>query len=175
MNYQQLVDEQANAMGVSSLPVETESTGNAATDLKRIFINPDFASQIHTTAGINGIRFVLAHELGHARAPGGAAATHDGELAADRWAAQSIARIGIGLSPAEAVMRSLHPHATETHPGSDTRMGAVQVAWEGESRVEAPKLPRSRPRHRIDKPRARDGEGRRRVSPRERDPQPRRR
>ena len=76
---QRLVDEQARVMGVQSMPVKTENKGSAATDRVNIFVNPSFASSVMSSAGSNGMRFVLAHELAHARAgcPGG----HSGEPA----------------------------------------------------------------------------------------------
>jgi hypothetical protein len=132
MDYQRLVDEMAAAMNVSSVPVQEQSHGSAATDLSTIFINPKFAASVESKSGVNGIRFVLAHELGHAR--GGARGGHEGEYAADRWAAQSIARLGLSSDPIHGVMSTLNSKSTATHPAGSDRASAAQSAWEEASR-----------------------------------------
>lgn len=127
MDYQKLVDEQAAAMNVSTVPVKEQPFGNAATDKSTIFINSKFAAKIYSSSGVNGVRFVLAHELGHAR--GGAGGGHAGEYAADRWAAESVANKGIGHDAITGVMSNLNKEATETHPAAADRAAAAQSAW----------------------------------------------
>jgi hypothetical protein len=127
MDYQSLVNEQAASMGVSPLPVEEQSFGSAATDLSKIFINPSFAERVHSTSGLDGLRFVLAHELGHAR--GNAGGGHSGEHAADRWAAQSVAKMGVGFEAITGVMGHLNQAATDSHPGAGDRVNQARDAY----------------------------------------------
>ena len=136
---QRLVDEQARVMGVQSMPVKTENKGSAATDRVNIFVNPSFASSVMSSAGSNGMRFVLAHELAHARAgcPGG----HSGELAADRWATRSLVRAGIDMEPVDKVMAMLHGPATKSHPGSTERAENARSEWQARAGVRRPRKP----------------------------------
>jgi hypothetical protein len=127
MDYQSLVNEQAASMGVSPLPVEEQNFGSAATDLSKIFINPSFAERVHSTSGIDGLRFVLAHELGHAR--GSAGGGHSGEHAADRWAAQSVAKMGVSFEAITGVMSHLNQSATDSHPGAGDRVTQARDAY----------------------------------------------
>ncbi|MCC6994149.1 MAG: hypothetical protein IT370_05925 [Deltaproteobacteria bacterium] len=126
-DYQKMVDEQAAVMGVMPCPVKLDDKGSAATDRKSIFINPSFASKVAATAGVNGIRFVLAHELGHAR--GGADGGHSGEFAADQWATQSLVRAGIGAEPIEGVMSMLPASDSKSHPGANARADRAVKEW----------------------------------------------
>lgn len=125
--YQKLVDEQAAVMGVQPLPVVTENEGSAATDMSHLFINPSFASELHQSSGEAGLRFVVAHELGHAR--GGAGGGHEGELSADRWAAHSLVHAGLGPEAIDGVMAKLDSTPTESHPGPAQRQSHARAAW----------------------------------------------
>lgn len=128
---QALADEQARSMGVASLPVQSQSDGNAATDGKAIFFNANFMQTVRSSAGDGGVRFVLAHEIGHART--GMGGGHKGELTADRWAARSVARLGFGWEAVSGVMRLLDPAASSTHPGRSTRACHAYAEWQGVS------------------------------------------
>lgn len=138
MDYQKIVEEQARAMNVTACPVQEQGFGSAATDLSTIYINPRFADKIYGTSGLNGIRFVLAHELGHAR--GGARGGHEGEHLADRWAAQSVARVGVGFDAISGVMSHLNQQATKSHPGAGERASAAQSAWSEAIAIRAPQI-----------------------------------
>lgn len=142
MDYQKMVDEQARVMNVASMPVREDDRGSAATDLSTIFINPKFAAKIAGTSGENGVRFVLAHELGHAR--GGARGGHEGEYAADRWAAQSVARLGIGFDAIKGVMSHLNLHDTKSHPAAGARAAQAQDEWTSSVRLYAPRIGKRR-------------------------------
>src|SRR5687767_13640813 len=90
---QKLVSEQASVMGVGGVPVVEDPDDNAAsTDGKSIYFNSSFMSKIESSAGEGGLRFVLAHELGHiADGMGGG---HGAELSADQFGARSVAAMG---------------------------------------------------------------------------------
>ena len=125
-SYSQLVSEQAQAMGVTAVPVVEEADGNASTDGKSIFINAGFMSGIERAAGEGGVRFILAHELSHVH--NGMCGGHEGELFCDEFGARSIAAMGYGEKVIHSVMSELNAEATETHPAASTRAGRATKA-----------------------------------------------
>ena len=125
---QALVDEQAALMGVASVPLHMDEGEDAAsTDLESIRLSPKFASHVISVGGEGALRFVIAHELGHAR--GGAGGGHGGELEADRWAAHSLVHAGVGPEAIEGVMSTLPSESSETHPGAGVRSAHAKSAW----------------------------------------------
>ena len=51
-----IVSEQARIMGIGSVPVVEEDTGNASTDGRAVFVNPSFMSKIESSGGEGGLR-----------------------------------------------------------------------------------------------------------------------
>src|SRR5262249_48665416 len=132
--YQKLVDEQAAVMGVQTLPVEHENEGSAATDLSKLFINPEFAGTLDSGSPA-AMRFVVAHELADDRA--GAGDGHEGELQADRWAAHSLVHAGFGPEAIEGVMAHLDNSDSESHPGAQRRLTNARAAWHAANEAQA--------------------------------------
>jgi len=123
----QLANEQAQMMGLSPVPVIAEAGGNASTDGSHIFYDPNFMSGIESSAGEAGLRFVLAHELGHIY--NGMAGGHEGELSADAFAARSLAKMGLGTEGIDGVAAHLNSSATSTHPASTQRAAHAKTAY----------------------------------------------
>lgn len=128
-NMQDMLNEVAGAMGVAPLPVKTRNKGNAATDGSTIYFNPRFLGKVSASSGEGGVRFVLAHELGHARQ--GMTGGHAGELAADQFAARSVATLGFGWDAISGVMDQLPSTSSRSHPGSGERSGTARTVWSG--------------------------------------------
>jgi predicted Zn-dependent protease len=129
-----LVAEQASVMGVGAVSVVPEDDGYASTDGKAIFVNPSFMSRIESSAGEAGLRFVLAHELGHIHQ--GMAGGHSGELDADKFGARSVAAMGYDFHSISQVMKHLPNETTKTHPGAGTREASARAAYEGHRSTE---------------------------------------
>ena len=129
-SYSQLVDEQAAVMGVTGVPVVEENFGNASTDGSAIFINRDFFSKVESAAGEGGVRFVLAHELGHIHQ--GMCGGHEGELSCDEFGARSVAAKGFGSQVIHNVMGALNAESTATHPGAGSRAKRALAAHNDE-------------------------------------------
>lgn len=124
MNYQQLLSEQAAEMGMTAPAVVLETTGNASTDGRQVYVNPNWMARIEADSGEGGVRFVLAHELGHCA--DGMSQGHGGELRADQFAARSISRTGFGFDTIEVVGKHLNQEATSSHPASPQRIGQAK-------------------------------------------------
>lgn len=122
--YQRLVSEQAASMGMSPLPVVMEETGNASTDGQNIFLNLQWMTELESTAGEGGVRFVLAHELGHVA--DGMGGGHSAELSADAFAARSLARSGHDAGAIDAVGTKLNDTASATHPAASQRVSSAR-------------------------------------------------
>ncbi len=122
----QLLREQAQAMGMSAVPLVPEGDGMASTDGNAVFYNPSFMSDIESTAGEAGLRFILAHELGHIH--NGMTGGHRGELEADAFAARSLATLGYGTDSIDGVAAHLNTSATATHPSAAVRASAAKSA-----------------------------------------------
>ncbi len=123
-SYQKLLNDQAAAMDVRSLNVTEEDGGNASTDGKQIYLDPTFMQSVRGTAGEGGVRFVLAHELGHTVQ--GMRGGHAAEIDADRFAARSLARLGIDFGAVSGVMGLLGGADSKTHPSGSKRAQAVR-------------------------------------------------
>lgn len=127
-----IVSEQANIMGIRSVPLVEEETGNASTDGKAVFVNPQFMSKIESSGGEGGVRFVIAHELGHIAA--GMGGGPQAELDADQLAARSVAAAGVNRSSIQAVMTHLPDESTDSHPGAGAREAVALQAYQQERR-----------------------------------------
>jgi predicted Zn-dependent protease len=128
--YSRLVVEQADAMDMNAVSIVENDEPYASTDGHSIFVNPQFMSKIDSNAGEGGVRFVIAHELGHIHQ--GMTAGPASELQCDEFAARSIAATGQDESVIPAVMRELNSEATESHPGSSERQERAMEAHEKE-------------------------------------------
>lgn len=127
-NYQALVSEQAAMLSVPALPVVTDERDSASTDGARIFLGPQFMHNVFAAGGEGGVRFVLAHELGHT-AIGMGLGGPTAELEADRIAARSVAALGFDLDAIAGVMSLLPSQQSESHPGSGQRMASATVEF----------------------------------------------
>jgi hypothetical protein len=125
--YDTMLEEQAKAMGVSAVPVEEEEGGKGSTDGDTIYVNREFFSDIEDRAGEGGVRFILAHELGHIEH--GMAGGPEAELECDEFGARSIAATGFGAGAIRNVMGALNQTATETHPGAAERTQRALSAY----------------------------------------------
>lgn len=124
-DYGRIVDEQASLMKAHTMPVSVGAdVENAETDGHSIYVNPSFMSQVESSAGEDGVRFVLSHELGHAY-NGMALGGQSGEFAADSFATRSVALAGGSFESIGAVFGMLGSSDTETHPGSGRRATAA--------------------------------------------------
>ncbi len=127
-----IVSEQAKIMNIRAVPVVEEDTGNASTDGKAVYVNPQFMSKIENSAGEGGVRFVLSHELGHIAA--GMGGGQQAELDADQMAARSVAAAGVKRSSIQAVMTHLPKESSESHPGAGAREDVALQAFQQEGR-----------------------------------------
>jgi predicted Zn-dependent protease len=106
-------------MDMNAVSIVENDEPYASTDGHSIYVNPQFMSKIDSSAGEGGVRFVLAHELGHVH--NGMCGGHDGELFCDEFGARSIAAMGYDEKVIHSVMAELSSDATDTHPASSTR------------------------------------------------------
>jgi hypothetical protein len=129
--YGKIADEQARLMGAASLPVHEAPVANLETDGQAIWVNPAFASEIESSAGEDGLRFVLAHELGHAHC-GMHHCGHHGEFLADEFAARSLALHGGDVAAIAGVFGMLDPHDSASHPASGSRASLASSVFQRE-------------------------------------------
>lgn len=125
-----IVSEQARILNIRPVPVIEEDTGNASTDGRSVFVNPQFMSKIESSGGEGGLRFVLSHELGHIAA--GMGGGPQAELDADQLAARSVAAAGFGQHAIQGVMTHLPGESSETHPGASAREAVALQAYKTE-------------------------------------------
>jgi len=121
-------------MRVAPMPVTLEADGNAATDGQKIYVNPQWMAGVEASAGEGGVRFVMAHELGHANQ--GMGGGHAAELNADRFAARSIARQGYDFDVVQQTMSRLNQTSTKTHPGAGQRLTNAKKEYHSEQKIE---------------------------------------
>ena len=129
-------------MGVGALPIVAETHGAASTDGKTVFYNPSFIAEVKGSGGEGAVRFILAHELGHAH--NGMCGGHAGELLADEFAARSLAATGIDPEAIMGVAGHLNQSSTKTHPAASTRAAASKAAYERANRNIEPVKKQSR-------------------------------
>lgn len=119
-NLGEMMGETVRDMGGTALQFTVDRVENAETDGRTMFYNPSFFSNLEAAAGADGVRFVLAHELGH-QVNGMEMGGHAGEFAADEFAVRALARAGAKFSAIASVFSFLGGDATESHPSSSAR------------------------------------------------------
>ncbi len=127
-NLGEMMTETTRAMGGTPLALTTDTVENAATDGASLFYNPSFFSQLESAAGDDGVRFVIAHELGH-QVNGLSMGGHAGEYAADAFAARALARAGGNFAAISSVFTFLGGEACDSHPSSSSRMSRAHAAF----------------------------------------------
>jgi hypothetical protein len=118
-----LMHEMAGVMGATPLAAKSDNVNCAETDGKTFFYNPEFMARIETAGGEDGVRFVLAHEMGH-QVGGMENDGHAGEYMADELATRALAQMGAdfdGIAGVFGELDKLNPHGTETHPAASVR------------------------------------------------------
>src|SRR5262249_20892669 len=92
-----MMKDAAESMDVAPMTIVSGShIQNAETDGSTLFYNEEFMSSLAVSAGEDGVRFVVAHELGH-QLHGMGNSGHEAEYMADEYAAQHLAQIGGGV------------------------------------------------------------------------------
>src|SRR5262249_45057532 len=119
-----MMKDAAESMDVAPMTIVSGShIQNAETDGSTLFYNEEFMSSLAVSAGEDGVRFVVAHELGH-QLHGMGNSGHEAEYMADEYAAKHLAQIGGDVEAISGVMTYLHilsPDANETHPAPSSR------------------------------------------------------
>jgi hypothetical protein len=131
-----LINETAAHMGARPLGAEACDVNCAETDGHTLFYNSTFMSQIEAAGGEDGVRFVVAHEMGH-QLGGMDNGGHGGEFMADEYATRCLVEMGADFESIRGVFGMLHgmnPHGSETHPAAGSRASRAQTIFESERR-----------------------------------------
>lgn len=131
-----LINETAAHMGATPMNAESADVNCAETDGHTLFYNTSFMSQIESVGGEDGLRFVVAHELGH-QVGGMDNGGHAGEFMADEFATRCLVEMGADFESISGVFGMLHgmnPHGSETHPAAGSRSMRAQTVFENERR-----------------------------------------
>lgn len=130
-NLDLLVGEAAEDMGAVPLVMRAEDVPYAETDGSSMFYNPSFMSDVENHAGEDGVRFILAHEMGH-QVGGMDNGGHGGEFMADEYAARCLARMGASFESIANVFSMLNSPGSETHPASSARASHAERVFREE-------------------------------------------
>lgn len=120
-NLSELMTDSARKMGASPMGMQADDVECAETDGKTLFYNHQFMADLEGAAGSDGVRFVVAHELGH-RVGGMEVGGHTGEFMADEYAARCLARSGASFASISAVFSFLGSDSSAEHPSSSSRV-----------------------------------------------------
>ena len=125
----ELALETAKEMGATPMDVKTDDIQGVETDGKSLFYNPYTMSRIGTAGGDDGLRFVVAHELGH-QVGGMDVGGHKGEFMADDYAARALARAGGDVKGISGVFSVITE--SPTHPSVRDRESRAMKAFREE-------------------------------------------
>jgi hypothetical protein len=107
-------------------------------DQETVMYNPSFLEKLDDETGNPWSSIsVVAHELGHhyyghgKRGTSGAspASLLNAELAADYFSGFVLSRVGASLDDAQSAQRRMNGQATDSHPGSASRLRAIEAGW----------------------------------------------
>lgn len=127
-NLSELMSESAHQLGGTPMAVQVDNVNCAETDGSTLFYNSQFMSDLESAAGTDGIRFVVAHELGH-QVGGMEQGGHSAEFMADAFAARALAQSGCQFSAIEKVFSFLGPGVSDSHPSSSSRIAHASTAF----------------------------------------------
>jgi hypothetical protein len=127
----QLAQETAKEMGATPLDVKVDNIGGVETDGRSFFYNPSALEEIGSAAGDDGLRFVVAHELGH-QMGGMYVGGQSGEFMADDYAARALARSGGDIQAISGVFSVVDE--SPTHPAPVQRDARARAAYRDESK-----------------------------------------
>lgn len=127
-NLSDMMSETAKQMGGRPMAVQSDDVSCAETDGSTLFFSSAFMSSLESHAGSDGVRFVVAHELGH-QVVGMDVGGHAGEFAADAFAARALAHAGGNFSAIASVFGFLGESDASTHPSNSARVAAARTAY----------------------------------------------
>jgi hypothetical protein len=127
-NLSELMSETAHQLGGTPMAVQPDNVNCAETDGSTLFYNTRFMSDLESAAGTDGVRFVIAHELGH-QVGGMEVGGHSAEFMADDFATRALAQSGAQFSAIEKVFSFLGPGGSESHPTSSSRISRASAAF----------------------------------------------
>lgn len=128
-NLGDMMAETANEMGGRALSMRSDDVECAETDGATLFYSHGFMSSLENAAGSDGVRFVVAHELGH-QVAGMEIGGHAGEFMADEFAARALARSGGDFSAIASVFSFLPDSGgSESHPSNGSRIARAREAF----------------------------------------------
>jgi hypothetical protein len=118
--------------------VQAANVPNAAAVIqgstRYLLYNPYFINEVNDKSGTAWAAYsVMAHEVGHhleghTIQPGGSRPSI--ELEADRFSGFILAKMGAGLTDAQAAMANLaDPYRSATHPARNERLSAIEEGW----------------------------------------------
>lgn len=117
---------------------------------RRIYYNPTILKKIESSHSLSCVIFIIAHEMAHhLNSETGVDISLDSvepsqeleylaerrasELAADRWAASILAKLGMNIATVEQTFSGLNPkeefNPWETHPLKKTRIAVSKMRW----------------------------------------------
>lgn len=134
MNVTEMMDDAALQLGATPMRIKSDDVTGAETDGSTMFYDPGFMSQVQSAAGEDGVRFIVAHELGH-QVGGMYVGGHAGEFMADDYAARALARMGASFSAIESVFSFLNANESKSHPSSSARLSNARKAYMDEPRL----------------------------------------
>jgi len=129
-----LISETAGQMGAVPMAASAEDVNCAETDGQTLFYNSSFMSQIESVGGEDGVRFVVAHEMGH-QLGGMDNGGHEGEFMADEYATRCLVQMGAdfeSISGVFGMLHSMNPTGSETHPAAGSRLHRAEQIFHGE-------------------------------------------
>ena len=143
MNVNEMMDDAAFQLDATPMRIKSDDVSGAETDGSTMYYDPGFLSQVQSAAGDDGVRFIVAHELGH-QVGGMYVGGHAGEFMADEYAARAMARMGASFGAIESVFGFLNASESKSHPSSSARLANARRAYLDEPRlIEMDDSPRS--------------------------------
>lgn len=131
-NLSDMMSETATQLGGRPMATREDNVSCAETDGSTLFYSGSFMSALESHAGSDGVRFVVAHELGH-QIGGMEIGGHAGEFMADAYAARALAQSGGDFSAIASVFSFLgEDGSSETHPSNGARLERARIAYNNE-------------------------------------------